>query len=164
MNEDNIFNFSICNEKKFKNQHERMKELHIYKDKLLDNNAPDIIFNNNYEIAEMNNFMYKKNIKEEENIVDSNTELNEKFGLFLCHKCDQIFSRKIILLRHLEKSHSLILNTIDILKCTYEGCKKKFTNKKCLKQHLKIHSKIRFTCRFCDKLLKSKECILQFKF
>lgn len=63
-----------------------------------------------------------------------------------CSICGEKFGKIYHLKQHKEKQHNLGLNI-----CSCDICKRIFTNRKCLVQHMKIHTgKKTYKCRYCD--------------
>lgn len=65
---------------------------------------------------------------------------------FTCSICGTELSNSYHLRRHKEKQHNIGVHI-----CTCDICKRVFTNRKCLVQHMKIHTGMKpYKCRYCD--------------
>ena len=85
--------------------------------------------------------------------IADHVELHQDPTAFKCEICLASFTLNRTLLLHM-KSHQELQN----FPCTL--CGRTFIREKSLKQHLDLHAKpqlVEMTCKFCDKLLKSKE-------
>ena len=157
MNDENIFNFTIFNERKFENKNERTKVFEIYKNKILDNNAPEIIFNDNDEFEQTYSKIDDKDDKKENNEIGSTHTKGS--GNYLCLMCFKFYVRKENLNRHIEKIHSINVRNYDILKCNYEGCTSSVSSRKSLKEHMNSHYVQDLNCKYCLKTFISKKGI-----
>lgn len=65
---------------------------------------------------------------------------------YSCSICSEEFSNSYHLRRHKEKQHNIGVHI-----CSCDICKRVFTNRKCLVQHMKIHTGNKpYKCRYCD--------------
>jgi uncharacterized Zn-finger protein len=142
MNNENIFNFSNVNQKTYINEQERRKEFEIYRNKLLKNNAPELLFNNLDIIFNQQPDL----LKDEKEFFDS--LIYEKFQKYKCLQCDNIYERKNYLVKHLKKLHNK--SVAKTFKCNVKDCGKEYLNVSTLKSHLKKHTNS-LKCRFCGR-------------
>ena len=142
MTNENYFNFSNLNQKTFTNEQERIKEFEIYRNKLLKNNAPDLLLNNLDFIP----YPQSESINQEKDLFDY--QIFNKFEKYKCLRCDKIYEKKNLLIKHVKKLHHT--NVSETIKCNFKGCGKEYYNLSTLKAHMKIHLNT-FQCRFCNK-------------
>ncbi|MCL4129680.1 UNVERIFIED_CONTAM: hypothetical protein GTU68_015071 [Idotea baltica] len=82
-------------------------------------------------------------------LLGKNIKAKKHAKLQICRQCDQVFSNRQALIRHIERRHKSVALTHSC-----DTCHKKFNSERTLKQHNRSHKT--YPCKVCSKIFLKK--------
>ncbi|RXG62305.1 Zinc finger protein 26 [Armadillidium vulgare] len=83
-------------------------------------------------------------------LLGKNIKVKKHAKLQICRQCDQVFSNRQALIRHIERRHKNFT-----LNHSCDTCHKKFNSERTLNQHMRSHKT--YPCKLCSKIFLKKQ-------